>query len=340
MAPVSIGLAGFGRIGRSLFRLLYDRIDLRLAAVSDTTDPETLSYLLRFDTLAGRFPQPLAIQNGQLEVAGRRIRHFVAGKPGEVPWGELGVEVVIETSTKAKSRAELEKHFAAGAKRVILCVPPAEPPDLTVVAGVNEHLVTPAHRLISAASSTAQAAGPLVAILAEAFGIERAFLSTVHAYTDQQRLADVPEKDLRRGRAAAENIIPQESNAGQLLEELFPALAGKIAASSMNVPIANGSLVDLVCWHGREVSRDALNEAVRAAASSTRFRQLLAYETEPIVSSDVIKSPFSATFDSDATMVLGTRMSKTLAWFDNSWGYAHRVIELIERFAELEREAA
>ena len=340
MAPVSIGLAGFGRIGRSLFRLLYDRIDLCLAAVSDATDPETLSYLLRFDTLAGRFPHPLTIRDGKLEVRGRTIRHFVASVPGEVPWGDLGVEVVIETSTKARSRAEFERHLAQGAKRVILCVPPADPPDLTVVNGINDHLLTPEHRIISSASTTAHCAAPLVKILGDAFGIERLYLSTVHAYTDQQRLADVPEKDLRRGRAAAENIIPQESNAGHLLEELFPNLAGRVVASSMNVPIANGSLIDLVCWHRCEVSRDAVNEAVRAAAGTPALATILAYETEPIVSSDVINSPYSAVFDSDATMVLGRHMSKTLAWFDNSWGHAHRVIELITRSRELTREAA
>lgn len=335
MAQITVGLAGLGRVGCSLFRLLWDHPEIRLVAVADGSDAEALLYLIRFDTLLGRFPAPISLTDGFLTLGGRRIRLLAETRPGEAPWGELGVQVVVETGSRPKSREEIAAHLAAGAERVILCGPPLEPPDLTLVPGVTDHLLAPHHRVISNASCTVHAAAPLARILGARFGIERAFLTTVHAYSDQQRLADVPERDMRRGRAAAENIIPQETNAGTMLEELLPALAGRMTAASMNVPVANGSCVDLVCWHEREVTVEAVNEAVREATAAAPWHGILAYETEPIVSSDVARSPFSGTFDSQATMVLGGRVSKTVTWFDNSSGYSHRVVELIQRLAQL-----
>jgi glyceraldehyde 3-phosphate dehydrogenase (phosphorylating) len=342
MPRTTVGLAGFGRVGRSLFRLLYGDPDaaghpeLDLVAVADASAAEALLYLIRFDTIHGRFPRPVTLEDGALVVGGRRVRLLENDRPGEIPWGELGVSIVIEASNKPRTRTELEAHLAAGAERVILCTPPVEPPDLTVVPGVSDHLLRPEHRIVSNASCTVHAAAPVAKILDEAFGIERAFLTTVHAYSDQQRLADVPEKDLRRGRAAAENVIPQETHAGEMLEELLPALAGKVTAMSMNVPVANGSGVDLVCWHRKPVTVEAVNEALRQAIANPPWAGILAYETEPIVSSDVIRTPDSGAFDSLATMVLGDRVSKTLTWFDNSWGYAHRVVELAARSARPE----
>jgi glyceraldehyde 3-phosphate dehydrogenase len=340
MDPIRIGLAGFGRIGRSLLRIVYRRQDVELVAITDIADHRGLEYLLRFDTILGRFPDPVSIKDGWLYAAGRRIRMLSGEKPGDVPWGELGVDVVVEATARFRSRAELEGHLAAGAKRVILCAPPTDPPDLTLVPGVSDQLLRPGHRIVSNASCTAHAAAPVARILADAFGIERAFLTVVHAFTNQQRLADVPDADKRRGRAAAENIIPQETNAGEVIVELIPELAGRLTAAAMNVPVANGSVVDLVAWHREEVSVEAINEVMRTAAGAERWRATVHYEGDPIVSSDVAKSPFSAVFDSQATMVLGQRVSKTLTWFDNAWGYAHRVVELIERLGELDREAA
>jgi glyceraldehyde 3-phosphate dehydrogenase len=257
------------------------------------------------------------------------------------PWGELGVDVVIEATSKYRTRAEVERHFAAGAKRVILCSPPAEPPDFTIVFGVNEDELRPGHRIVSAASATAIAAGPVLKILDGAFGVERAFLTTVHAFTNQQRLADVPDDDPRRGRAAGENIIPQETHAADLLAELLPDLQGKISGYSLNVPVANGSVVDLVCWHRKPVTVEAVNEVVRTAAAGAGLKEILSYETEPIVSSDILLSECSGTFDSLGTMVLGNEVSKTLTWFDNGWGYAHRVVDLLRRFEQFDlKEAA
>jgi glyceraldehyde 3-phosphate dehydrogenase len=257
-----------------------------------------------------------------------------------VPWGDLGVDVVIEATARKWSRQKIEQHLARGAKRVILCAPPREPPDITVVMGVNDEQLTAAHRIVSNGSCTAHCAAPIVKVLHEAFGIRRAFLNTVHAYTNQQRLADVPSEDKRRGRAAAENIIPQETDAALMVSKLIPEMAGRISGGSMNVPVPNGSVVDLVCWHEKPVTKVAINEVVRTAASIDKWRKIIEYEDDPIVSSDIIRSPYSTTFDSLATMVMGDHISKTLAWYDNSWGYAHRVVDLINRFTEMEKEAA
>jgi glyceraldehyde 3-phosphate dehydrogenase len=336
--PTRIGLMGLGRIGRNIFRILYKSDDLLIEAVSDVADPAALAYLLRFDTLLGRFPDEVSIQDGNLQVAGRRVRMLTEAKGSQEtpPWGDLGVDVVVEATSKFRTRAEVERHFAAGAKRVILCSPPAEAPDLTVVFGVNEDQLRPEHRIVSASSATAIAAGPVIKVLDEAFGVERAFLTTVHAFTNQQRLADVPDDDPRRGRAAGENIIPQETHAAELLADLLPDLRGKITGYSMNVPVANGSVVDLVCWHQKPVAVETVNEVIRSAATGDRLRHVLGYETEPIVSSDILHSEYSGTYDSLATMVLGKNVSKTLTWFDNGWGYAHRVVDLLRRFEQLD----
>ncbi len=340
--PTGIGLMGLGRIGRNIFRILYKNDDLRLQAVSDVADPAALAYLLRFDTILGRFPDELSVRDGHLYVAGRQVRMLTEEKGAQAtpPWGDLGVDVVIEATAHGRTRAEVERHLAAGAKRVILCSPPAEPPDITVVMGVNEDRLKPEHRIVSNASCTAHAAAPVLEILNGAFGIRRAFLTTVHAFTNQQRLADVPDDDPRRGRAAGENIIPQETNSAEVVMELLPALKGKITGLAINVPVPNGSVVDLVCWHERPVTIEAVNEVVRTAAGSARWKKILAHEDDPIVSSDILLSEYSGTYDSLATMVLGDDVSKTLTWFDNGWGYAHRVVDLLRCFEQLDRKEA
>lgn len=344
MAPpangLTIGLMGFGRIGRNLFRILHGRDDLRIAAISDTADHEALAYLLRFDSLYGRFPDEVSVDDGWLYAAGRRTRMLSAADPGDADWAELGVHTVIEATSSPRGRDEIERHLERGAQRVILCVPPTDPPDVTVVMGVNDGELRRDHRIVSNASCTAHCAAPLLALLGEAFGIERAFLTTAHAYTNQHRLADVPAEDPRRGRAAAENIIPQETNAAEVITQLLPDLAGKLTAGSFNVPVPDGSVVDLVCWHREPVTVKAVNELVRTAAGSARWGGYLGYEEHPVVSSDIVKTSLSSIFDAQATMTLGERVSKTLSWYDNGWGYTHRVVDLIERFRELDREAA
>jgi glyceraldehyde 3-phosphate dehydrogenase len=336
MRPIHVALMGFGRIGRNLFRILYDRDDIRIAAISDVADHGSLEYLLRFDTQLGRFPDEVSIRDGHLYVIGRQIPMLSAAGPADADWRELGAEIVIEATARPRRRAELQQYLERGASRVILCAPPAEPPDLTVVMGVNDGRLRPEHRIVSNASCTAHCAAPVIEILHEAFGIEKAFLTTVHAFTNQQRLADVPEADKRRGRAAAENIIPQETNSAQVVMELLPQLAGRVTGLAMNVPVANGSVVDLVCWHEKPVTTLAVNEVLRTAAASPRWSGILEYEDDPIVSSDIVRSPWSGVFDSLATMTLAGRVSKTLTWYDNGWGYAHRVVDLIGKFAEMD----
>jgi glyceraldehyde 3-phosphate dehydrogenase len=333
-----IGLMGLGRIGRNLFRLLAESEDLELAAATDPSDPAALLYLLRFDSLLGRFPHPLALEGGELAAAGRRVRLLPAAAPGEVPWGELGVETVIDTGPRPATRAAVEGHLAAGARRVILCAQPVEPADVTVVMGINDGALQPGQRMIYGASASAGAAAVAVATLEEAFGIRRGFATFVRAYGDQQSLADVPADDARRGRAAAENIIPQQTAEAAVLTELLPGLRGKLSAFAMNVPVAHGSAVDLVCWHERPVTVEEVNRVMREAAAG-RLAGILDYEDSPIVSSDVLRSAASGICDSLATMVLAGNVSKTLTWYDDGWGYAHRLLDVVRRFQTLDAAA-
>jgi len=335
----NIGIMGFGRIGRNVFRLLYKRDDIRIGAICDIADAASAEYLLKFDTLSGRFPDPVSVRNGSLFVYGRQMPLLAGFDKGAVPdWKALGVDTVIDSTNRVQGRADLEKHLAAGAKRVLLATPPADPLDLTWVGGVNDEKLSAKLRLVSNASSSIQCLAPLVKIFLEAFGVDRLMFTTIHEYTSHHRLADVPTEDMRRGRSAPENIVPQESRTPRMLVELFPELTGKVLGAAMNVPVPNGSAIDLVCWHPRKVSVEAINEVVKSAATS-RWKGILDYTEDPIVSSDIAGSPFPGTFDAKATMVLGEKMSKTLLWFDSGWAYAHQLVELIGRFQTLDKEA-
>ena len=332
-----VGLVGLGRIGRNIFRILYKREDIQIAAISEIADHKGLEYLLKFDTVLGRFPDEVSIKEGNLYVIGKQVPMISEKDVQQPPWGELGVHTVIEATSKSRARADLEKHLAAGAKRVISLAPPLDAFDIMAVMGVNDEKLENRHRIVSNASSTVHAVTPVLEILHGAFGIRRAIFTTVHSYTSQHRLADVPAQDKRRGRAAAENIIPQESRSPAMVVEAIPELAGKLTGYAMDVPVRNGSLVDLTCWFEKKVTKTAINEVVRTAAASDRWRRIVQYEDDPIVSTDVAQSPYSAVFDSLATMVLGERVGKTIAWFDAGYGYAHRAVELVEQFRELDR---
>jgi glyceraldehyde 3-phosphate dehydrogenase len=336
----TVGIFGFGRIGRNLFRILYQDEAVRIGAISDLADPEPIEYLLRFDTVLGRFPGQVSIREGSLYAAGRRIPIFTGKDSGIPRWGDLGVETVLEATSKSRTRAELEAHLAAGARRVITLAPPKDAPDATVVRGVNDEALKREHRIVSNASSTVHCLTPVAAILHDAFGIRRAIFTTIHSYTSQHRLADVPAEDRRRGRAAAENIIPQESRSPGMVMELLPELRSRVTGYALNVPVRTGSVVDLVCWHEQPVSKTAVNEVLRTAASTERWQNVLAFETEPIVSSDIALSRFSSTFDSLATMTLAGNVSKTLSWYDSGFGYAHRAVDLVRRFSILDAEAS
>ena len=351
MGSISVGIVGCGRIGRNLVRILAGSSlgrssGIELAAIIDRTDPGTLEYLLRFDTLLGRYPTPISRRDGALEIDGREIALLAPPAPAPGPggspapdWKALGVDVVIEATETPQTRAALEGHLANGAERVLVCSPCDDLPDATIVVGVNEKSLLPAHRIVSVGSVTANCAAPVLQVLAAEFGLDRVFLTSVHAYSNQLRLADVPADDMRSGRAAAENIIPQPTNADELIATLVPGLAGKISGLSINVPVPNGSVVDLTCWHPREVTAEAINAAVRAAAEKSLYG-IVAYETEPIVSSDILHSTYSGTFDSLSTMIVAGRVSKTLTFFDNGWGYCHRVIDLLRRLSTFATEGA
>ncbi len=339
MSNPSIGLVGCGRIGRNLVRLLAHDPALRLAAIEEPSAPEAVEYLLRFDTILGRYRGALSRLDGGLDIAGRRVALFPPALERGKLWSDLGVSIVIEASGQPRSRAELEAHLAAGARRVVLCSPPTDPPDATIVAGVNGDALAPRHRIVSVGSVTANCAGPILRILQREFGVERAFLTTVHAYTSQLALADVPTPDMRSGRAASENIIPQATNADEVLAELLPELAGKISGLALHVPVPNGSVVDLTCWHSRPVTVAAINAAVGSECSG-ELAGIMEFESAPIVSSDTLLTSFSGVFDSLSTMVVAGKVSKTLTFYDNSWGYAHRVLDLVRRLAAFDSDGA
>ncbi|HEY6931715.1 MAG TPA: type I glyceraldehyde-3-phosphate dehydrogenase [Thermoanaerobaculia bacterium] len=329
-----VGLVGFGRIGRNLFRILYKRKDVEIGAIADLAAPASLEYLLRFDTVLGRFPDLVSIKEGNLYAAGRQIPIVTGPDADQIQWRDHGVHTVLEATAKTRTRAELERHLASGARRVISLAPPADSVDALIVMGVNDGILRKEQRVVSMGSSTVHCLAPIVQILHEAFGVQRAIFTTVHSYTSQHRLADVPAQEKRRGRAAAENIIPQVSRSPKMVIEVIPELAGKLTGYAMNVPVRNGSLVDLTCWFEKKVSKTAINEVVRTAAATDRWRQIVCYEDDPIVSTDVAQSPYSAIFDSLATMVMGDRIGKTISWYDPGYGFAHRAADLLERFAE------
>jgi glyceraldehyde 3-phosphate dehydrogenase len=338
---IGVGLYGLGRLGRSLFRRLYPRDDVRLLAVHDPAEPAALEYLLRFDTRLGRLPERLSAHDGRLYVAGREIS-FLAGKdaPEIPPWGDLGVHTVLDATGAPRTRRQAEEHLAAGARRFIALGPTGDAADATVVIGVNEDEIDRAQRFVSAATATVHCVAPVASILADAFGIRRAVYTAVHSYGSAHHLADVPAEDERRGRAAAENIIPQDSRSAAVVAALLPGLAGRLTGFAVNVPVSRGSAIDLTCWHEKAVTVEAVNEVLRSAAGSLRWSGVVGYETEPIVSSDVAGSPHSAVVDSLATMTLSSGVSKTLAWYDEDSGYAARAIELVGRYAAKEAEAA
>jgi len=333
-----IGIMGFGRIGRNVFRIVYGREDIEVAAIVDVAEPEALQYLLNFDTVHGRFDEPVRVVEGNMYAGGRQIRMLQARAPGDVDWSALGVDIVIEATTKYRTRAVLERHLERGARRVILTVPPQDEIDALVVMGVNDHALTPDCRIVSNASCTANALAPVCKVLHETFGIERGMMTTVHAYTNQQRLADVPHSELRSSRAAAENIIPTRTWSPRAVMRILPELEGRLEGVALCVPVPDGSCVDLVTWMSRQITATEVNEVMRSAAA-TRLRNIIEYTEDPIVSSDVIGNPHSAVFDGLSTQVLQGNLLKTLTWYDNGWGYASRVVELIGRLAAFDAAA-
>ena len=323
-----VAINGFGRIGRSVYRLLSDRNDMEVVAVNDIADPATQAYLLKYDTVMRTFSKDVSYADGVLRVDALRSRMLAEPDVAKLPWKEMEVDVVVEATGRFRKRAEIARHLEAGARKVILTVPAKDEIDATVVIGVNDRVLRPEHRIVSNASCTTNCLAPVAMVLDEAFGIERGLMTTVHAYTNDQRLADVPHKDLRRSRAAAENIIPTTTGAAAAVGKVLPSLAGRLDGVAMRVPVPDGSVVDLVSILKRDVTRDEVNLSVQRAAEGS-LKGILEYSRAPLVSSDVIGNSHSSVFDSLATQVVSGNCVKVLAWYDNEWGYSCRVVDLI-----------
>ncbi|HEX6208325.1 MAG TPA: type I glyceraldehyde-3-phosphate dehydrogenase [Actinomycetota bacterium] len=327
---IKVGINGFGRIGRNFFRAAKQRgLDLDFVGVNDITDAGTLAHLLKYDSVLGTLDADIQASEGGITVDGDEIRVLAERDPGALPWKDLGAEVVVESTGLFTKREDAEKHLSAGAQKVVISAP-AKGEDITIVLGVNHEAYDPSsHHVISNASCTTNCVVPMAKVLADAFGIDRALMTTIHAYTNDQNILDLPHKDLRRARAAAINIIPTSTGAAKATSLAIPELKGKMDGVAMRVPVPDGSLTDLVCVLEQEPSADEVNGAFAAAASSGPLRGILRYSEDPIVSSDIVGDPHSCIFDAPSTMAIGN-LVKVLGWYDNEWGYSNRLVDLVE----------
>jgi glyceraldehyde 3-phosphate dehydrogenase len=329
-----VAINGFGRIGRLVFRALRRRDDFEVVAVNDLSDPKALALLLRYDSVHGRFPGTVEAGEGELRVDGKTVKVLAARDPAELPWKDLDVPFVVESTGVFTRRADLEKHLKAGARKVVLTVPPKDDVDAMVVLGVNDGTLRPEHRIVSNASCTTNCLAPLAKVLHDAFGIDHGLMVTVHAYTNDQRTLDLVHKDPRRARAAAMNIIPTTTGAARAVGKIIPELKGRLDGYSLRVPVPDGSVVDLTATLRKDVTVAEVNAAMKAAAEGP-MEGILEYTEDPIVSSDVIGSSASCLFDAGSTMVMAGRTVKAVAWYDNEWGYSCRVVDLLARLATI-----
>ena len=328
-----IGINGFGRIGRNYFRAaLAQGADLEIVAVNDLTSPEALAHLFKYDSVGGRLKETIEVKDGNIVVNGNVVKVLAERDPANLPWGELGVDIVIESTGFFTKAADAQKHIAAGAKKVLISAP-ASDEDITIVMGVNHNLYDNAkHNIISNASCTTNCLGPLAKVVNDEFGIERGLMTTVHAYTADQNLQDGPHKDLRRARAAAINMVPTSTGAAKALGLVLPELKGKLDGYAIRVPVPTGSATDLTVTVSRETTVEEVNAALKAASETPELKGLLTYTDEPIVSSDIVGDPASSIFDSGLTKVIGNQV-KVVSWYDNEWGYSNRLVDLTELVA-------
>jgi glyceraldehyde 3-phosphate dehydrogenase len=331
--PVRVGINGFGRIGRNVFRAAMESdADIEWLAVNDIVPPETIAHLLKYDSNYGPFPGEVSVSDTSLQVDGKEIRVLAERDPASLPWEDLGADVVIESTGLFTDRENASKHLEAGAKKVVISAP-ATDPDVTVALGVNfdEAYDRDQHNVISNASCTTNCLAPIAKVLHDTVGIEHGLMTTIHAYTADQRLQDMPHRDLRRARAAAVNLIPASTGAAKAIGAVIPDLNGKLHGFAIRAPVPTGSVVDLTVEARKETSIEEINEAMRAAASDGPLKGLLAYTEDPIVSSDIIKNPASSIFDSQLTAVMDGTMVKLVSWYDNEWGYSNRIVELVQK---------
>jgi glyceraldehyde 3-phosphate dehydrogenase len=332
MAKVKVGINGFGRIGRLVFRQAIDNPNVEIVGINDLTDVKTLAYLLKYDTTHKKFKGEVGIDGDNLVVNGKTIAICAQKDPAQLPWAALGVDLVVESTGIFTSREAASKHIAAGAKKVIISAPAKDKIDATIVMGVNDKSITGKEEIVSNASCTTNCLAPMVKVLQENFGIVKGFMTTVHAYTNDQNILDLPHKDLRRARAAAASIIPTSTGAAKAIGEVLPEVAGKLDGFAMRVPVIDGSVTDLTVILEKAATKEEINAAMKAAAEG-EMKGILEYSTDPIVSSDIVGNPHSCVFDSPLTMSSGN-MVKVVGWYDNELGYATRVVDLLDLFAK------
>jgi len=334
MGTIKVGINGFGRIGRLTYRALLTKKQIDLVAVNDLTDAKTLAHLFKYDSVHGRFNGDIAVDGDYLVINGKKIRVYAEKDPANLPWKDLGVEVVIESTGIFRNREKLNKHITAGAKKVILSVPAdnAEDVDATIVLGVNDQMLNKGMQFVSNASCTTNCLAPVAKVLNDKFGIRRGLMNTIHSYTNDQIILDAPHKDLRRARAAAVSIIPTKTGAAKAIGLVIPELVGKLDGFAVRVPTPDGSLIDLTCELLKPVTRDEINAAMKEAANGP-MKGILEYTEDPLVSCDIIGNTHSAIFDSLLTKVIDKTFVKVIAWYDNEAGYAQRLADMVERIA-------
>jgi len=329
---IRIGINGFGRIGRNVFRVIAKRMGINVIAINDLADSKSLAMLLKYDSVHGRFDGSIEAKERSLVVNGKDVQLLMEKDPSKLPWKSLGVDIVIEATGIFTSRADCAKHLDGGAKKVILSAPAKDKIDATIVVGVNNNDLKPEHQIVSNASCTTNCLAPLAKVLNDNFGIENGLMTTIHAYTNDQRISDLIHKDLRRARAAAMNIIPTTTGAAKAIGEVIPSLKGKLDGLAMRVPVANGSVTDLVATVSKDITIEAVNTAMKKAAEG-ELKGILEYCEDPIVSTDIIGNTHSSIFDSALTYVINKRMVKVISWYDNEWGFSNRMVDLIEIIA-------
>lgn len=327
-----IGINGFGRIGRNVFKILLDAPEFEVVAVNDLTDAATLAHLLKYDSVMGVYPKSVSAEGDSLVVDGKAVKVTAIKNPAELPWKELGAELVLESTGVFAKKEQCLLHIEAGASKVLLSVPPKDAVDAMIVVGVNDGGLKPDHRVVSNASCTTNCLAPVAKVLHESFGIVRGLMTTTHAYTNDQRVLDMPHKDLRRARAAAVSIIPTTTGAARAVGKVLPALNGKLDGMAMRVPVPNGSVVDLVVQLEKTATKESVNAAVKAAAEGP-LKGVLEYTEDPIVSHDIIGNPHSSIFDAQLTTVMDGNFVKVIAWYDNEWGYSHRCVDMFRKMA-------
>jgi len=331
MAKTRVGINGFGRIGRNFFRAALEQGgEFEIVAYNDLGDVNTMAHLLKYDSTLGRFPEQVEVSGGSLKVAGKELQGLAERDPANLPWADLGVDVVIESTGFFTNREGAQKHLDAGAKKVIISAP-ATDPDLTVVLGVNDDQYDAAsHHIVSNASCTTNCVAPMAKVLDDAFGIDSGFMTTIHAYTQDQMLQDGPHKDPRRARAAAINLVPTSTGAARAIGLVMPHLKGKLDGMSMRAPVPTGSVTDLVVTLRKDATVDEINSAFAAAAKEGALAPYLEYSSDPLVSTDIVHSPASCTFDSELTMAQGST-AKVFGWYDNEWGYSCRLVDIVAK---------